>query len=112
MTSKIKASPIAKRLTIGFMFRWRHSESTLKSIAAQQINKGAPAVPVFSNKIFLRTSEAGNATTSLPPHFFNNCTKQVNYVLGNNSDLFNFISRPPMFSIPVFYQGKTLGAFV
>ena len=48
----------------------------------------------------------------LSAHFFNDGTKYVNYPLGNNSDLFDLISRPPMFSIPVFYQGKALGAFI
>jgi len=36
-------------------------------------------------------------------------TKQINHLLLNNPDLFNFLSRSPMLSI--FNQGKALSAF-
>jgi hypothetical protein len=37
------------------------------------------------------------------------CTKQINHLLLNNPNLFNFLSRSPM--LPIFYEGKALCAF-
>jgi hypothetical protein len=45
----------------------------------------------------------------LVANLINNCAKQINYLLLNKSNLFNFISRSPMRSI--FYEREALSAF-
>jgi len=45
----------------------------------------------------------------LPANFADDYTKQINNVLLNNSNLFNFLSCSPMLTL--FYKGKALSAF-
>jgi hypothetical protein len=59
----------------------------------------------LSGSFFL--TEAGTCEQLLPD-VANDFTKQINHVLLNKTDLFNFITRSPMLSI--FYECKTLCA--
>ena len=54
---------------------------------------------------FLLINEVGNCR-HLPSNVANSFSKQINYSLLNNANLFDFISRPPMLSI--FYECETL----